>query len=254
MAVLARDTVRRKWLRGLNRGFVDPVLCVIFPSRCPGCDLPVVHPTVGPLCTACWQALPVHGSSTCRCGFVFADGIGRTCGRCRRGLNPLATGASLGPYEGSLRVLIHELKYRGRRRVASRLAEAMLGEESVRRVLTRGRIVVAVPLHPSRARDRGFNQAELLAVELGRRSQLTVGKGVLVRRRATQPQTGLSAAGRRHNVSGAFAVKRQGPIVRQSVILVDDVLTTGATAMACARELRAGGASEVCLVTAARVL
>ena len=151
-------------------------------------------------------------------------------------------------------MLIHELKFHGRRRVAARLAEAMLAQEPVRRVLTGGTTVVPVPLHPKRGRERGFNQAELLAVELGRRARLDVAKGVLVRSRPTPPQTGLSAAGRRRNVTGAFSVRRRRRIQGRDVVLVDDVLTTGATALACGRALRAAGASEVRLLTAARVL
>jgi ComF family protein len=152
-----------------------------------------------------------------------------------------------------LRVAVQELKYRSRRRIAGRLAEAMLALPPVRGVLAGASVLVPVPLHPRRKRTRGFNQSELLAHELGRRAGLATTASALVRRADTPPQTGLSAAARRANVKGAFAVRGHGQIAGRTVVLVDDVLTTGATATACARALTEAGAREVRLLTAARV-
>jgi ComF family protein len=177
-----------------------------------------------------------------------------SCPRCRRGLNPIRQGASLGPYDGSLRLLVHELKFRGKRAVAARLAEEMLAAPIVRAVLTPGCVVVPVPLHPRRLRARGFNQSELLARTLAQRTGCLLVPGALVRRTDTPPQTGLSAAQRRANLRDAFVVRRRAPLVGRTVVLVDDVLTTGSTARACARALRDAGVDEVRLLTAARVL
>jgi competence protein ComFC len=231
---------------------VDPVLAVVFPSLCPCCGASLSRPTRGPLCEPCWEDLPRHRQGLCRCGFPLPAALS-VCGRCRRGLPSFERGASLGPYEGSLRVLVHELKYRGRRRVAARLAEVLLDEPGVKAVLSPGTVLVPVPLHPRRKRERGFNQAELLAVELGRRTRLPVAPSALVRRKDTAAQAGLSAAARRKNVSGAFAVRRQSAVAGRIVVLVDDVLTTGATASACAGLLRGAGAAEVRLLAVARV-
>jgi ComF family protein len=151
-------------------------------------------------------------------------------------------------------VVIHELKFRGRRRVAGRLAEALLEDVTARRLVSGSDVLVPVPLHPRRLRERGFNQAALLAREVGRRTGRRCGEGVLVRRKDTAPQTGLSAAARRRNVEAAFAVRRRGLVASHVVALVDDVFTTGATAYACARVLKEAGAREVRLLSVARVV
>lgn len=237
----------------LTRTLVDPLLAVVFPSRCPACGSGVAHPSRGPLCESCWQRLPRHGSPRCSCGVPLAPRAPGQCGRCRRGLSPFEAGASLGPYEGVLRTLLHELKYHGRRKVAARLAEALLTSPGVVRVVEPGVVLVPVPLHPRRWRERGYNQSELLAQELARRTGLEVAAPALVRRKDTAPQTGLGAAGRRANVAGAFAVRKRARIVGRTVVLVDDVFTTGATARACAHALRAAGVRSVRLLTAAHV-
>jgi ComF family protein len=233
------------------RLLVDPVLAVVFPSFCPVCARVLDHPTRGPLCERCWRALPRHREPLCRCGAPLPETLA-ACGRCRRVRQPFALGASLGPYEGGLREAIHALKYRGRRRVATRLAEALLVEPRARAVLAGAEVLVPVPLHPRRRRERGFNQAELLAAAVGRRCGVPVAAGALVRRKDTAPQAGLSAAARRLNVAGAFGVRRRARVAGRVVVLVDDVHTTGATALACARALREAGAREARLLAVAR--
>ena len=151
------------------------------------------------------------------------------------GLNPLA--AAVGG-----------LKYRRRRRVAEALG-ALLAE---RYPFGADALLVPVPLHRRRLRARGFNQALLLARVLGRRRALSVAPRALARIRATEAQTGLPAADRKRNLRDAFAVRTPAVIEGRPVVLVDDVLTTGATADACARALLAAGARRVDVYTAGR--
>jgi ComF family protein len=150
--------------------------------------------------------------------------------------------------------VLHQLKYAGRRRSAGRLAETLLEEPAVRALVATSDVLVPVPLHPRRLRERGFNQSALLAREIARRTGKATCPDALRRRLDTVPQAGLSAAARRRNVRDAFAVQRRAAVAGRTVVLVDDVLTTGATALACARRLGEAGAREVRLLTVARVV
>jgi ComF family protein len=234
------------------RRLAGPVLAVVFPSECPACGQLILQLGRGPLCEPCWESLPRHHASSCRCGLPLAPGLA-SCPRCRRGHHVFAAGTSLGPYEGALRVAIHELKFSGRRRAAARLAELLLESPATRALVETSDVLVPVPLHPRRLRERGFNQAELLAHELGRRVARPSAPDALVRRLDTAPQAGLSASARRRNVRAAFAVRSKPKVAGKTVTLVDDVVTTGATALACGRELLAAGAREVRLLSVARV-
>ena len=145
---------------------------------------------------------------------------------------------------------MHRFKYQGWRRLAEPLGLLLAERLVVEGVAARA--VVAVPLHPSRMRQRGFNQAELLAAELRRRLLLTAPEGVLVRTRATPPQVGHDRRWRLQNVSGAFEWRGAG-LDGESILLIDDVATTGATLDACASALRAAGSGPVTGVSVARV-
>lgn len=235
------------------RSVMGCLLALAFPTFCVVCRAVLSQPNGGPLCRACFDALPRHRDPLCACGVPRSGGDRQPCGRCRRGLSPFDAGASLGPYEGSLKTVVQELKYRRRHRLAGRLAEALLAQPAVQSVLTPDVLLAPVPLHPRRERERGYNQSELIARALGRSTGLPVLTHALVRRRDTPAQAGLGAAARRRNVAGAFAVRQAPAVAGHIVVLVDDVLTTGATARTCASALRGAGAIAVRLLTVARV-
>jgi ComF family protein len=156
---------------------------------------------------------------------------------------------SFGAYEGVLRELIHLFKYGRVRPLAAPLgqflASAIPREQSFD-------AVVPVPLHWRRRLERGFNQSALLAQAVARRYGLTV-VAALRRQRATPAQAGLTNARRRANVAAAFAVKRNKAVAGRRILLIDDVMTTGATASSCALALKQAGARYVALLTLARV-
>jgi len=212
----------------------DAVLSALIAPPCAICDVVLEHPLRGAVCEACWSSITP----------LFATFSLATVDRAH----------ALGAYEGTLREIVHALKYDGRRSVAPRLSALMANHAHA--LLRDADAVVPVPLHWRRYRERGFNQSERLARGLGRPVW-----HVLRRVRMTRAQVELPAEQRRRNVAGAFSLRplwwRGTPataLKERTVVLVDDVATTGATLMACARVLYAAGAGEVRAVTAARVV
>jgi ComF family protein len=182
------------------------------------------------------------------------------CGVCQRLHPPFERAVAYGSYNGGLRDLIHLLKYEHVRPAVAvlgrMLAETMTGLDGT---LPPGAIaVIPVPLHERKRAQRGFNQSELIGraalKQLGRPQRFQALTGVLVRRRETESQIGLTRHQRRENLRGAFAVSDPGQIAKRDVILVDDVYTTGTTASECARVLRRAGANRVWVITVARTL
>ena len=186
----------------------------------------------------------------CRSPFLTSaplDEQGR-CALCRRGLRGFDAAYSYGFYEDELRELIHLFKYGCVQPLAKPLGNLLA------RALPRDRVfdcIVPMPLHWRKRWQRGFNQSELLARDLSRRTNIPVKKS-LRRVRFTAAQAGLTNSKRRLNVSGAFRARRKGTLEGLRVVLVDDVMTTGATAASCARALKMAGAKEVTLLTVAR--
>ena len=175
------------------------------------------------------------------------DDEGR-CALCRLGLQGFDAVYSYGSYEGTLRKLVHLYKYGGVRPLAARFGD-LLGRALPRE--ERFDAIVPMPLHWRKRWQRGFNQAELLAREIAGQWNAPV-RNVVRRVRATAPQAGLTNAQRRANVQGVFRVKPRVRLDGLRVLLVDDVLTTGATASACARALKRAGAARVALAAVAR--
>ena len=230
----------------------DGVIAVVLAPHCGSCRRPLPQPTRGPVCDSCWAAIIPFTPPLCAaCGDPLPSWriISRemaVCARCRRRRSSLACCRAIGPYTGSLRDIVHALKYGGCRSLAPRLAARM--RESGVEMLAEADVVVPVPLHRRRRRARGFNQAEDLARHLDRPMLLA-----LRRVRATASQTDLPAARRHANVRDAFALRRRRDVRGLRIVIIDDVCTTGATLEACARVLREAGAGEVSALTAARV-
>ena len=210
-----------------------------------------MRPLMGQLCAVCGER--VEGVATS----VGSSEI--RCGLCQRTSPLFETAKAYGSYSGGLRELIHLLKYEGVRPAANVLGR-MLAEvisELEPRIKGYSVQVVPVPLHASKLRQRGFNQSELIAraaLKLMGSERFVVAGDLLERRRATESQMGLSRHQRRENIRGAFAVATPEKLAGADVLVVDDVLTTGATASECARVLRRSGASKVWVATVARTL
>jgi len=233
---------------------LDAVAAVVFAPSCAACGELLEQPTAGPVCAACWRAvLPLTPPLCQRCGDALP--AWRTisqplaiCPRCRRRPPAVDRAEALGTYDGALRAIVHALKYEGRRSLARRLAALM--RQRCGAIFDQADCLIPVPLHRSRLRERGFNQAADLAKHL----DLPV-VHALRRVRPTPSQISLPASRRHANMRDAFAPTRHAATVAAAVVvLVDDVSTTGATLDACARVLKQAGASEVRAITAARAV
>jgi ComF family protein len=241
------------------------LFATLFPSDCRLCASPLLNISRLPVCDDCLSSIrPLAGALCSICGErlpgpygLFTDGEAR-CTLCRRLAPPYVKAAAYGSYEGGLRELIHLLKYDGVRPAASVLARMLADAIApLRPLFADGPVlVVPVPLYSRKRRQRGFNQAELIArtvlkLDSSGRFELSP---VLDRTRETQSQIGLSRHQRRENLRGAFAVTAPEVIRGREVLLVDDVFTTGTTVSECAVVLRRAGAAKVYVATVARTL
>lgn len=236
-----------------SANLLNGLLAVLLAPTCAACERPLDEPTHGPVCRDCWNSIVPITPPVCEtCGdplpsWRVISVEHRRCPRCRRSGSRISRGRAIGEYGGSLRAIVHALKYDGRRSVGAKLAARLAA--CAAEVLDGADSSVPVPLHRSRKRARGFNQA----AEIARHLPIPM-HDALKRVRATPSQTELPASQRHANVRNAFALRRRVHVQGLVIVLVDDVSTTGATLEACAGVLREAGAREVRALTAARVV
>jgi ComF family protein len=244
--------VERRKMQGIIKGLLD----LIFPPLCAFCSTPLPEDEGDEICPECLGNIRFISPPICpKCGLPFPMEMGEDhlCGQCLGRHWHFGSARALGLYEGPIREAIHLLKYRER----SFLAKPLIG------LLDRGYpfiaygsydLLVPVPLHPKRLRERGFNQALLLGRVIGRRKGVPCMASALKKARWSLPQIDLSPKEREANVKGSFAVADREVIRGKRVLLIDDVMTTGATVNECARALLEAGAGEVDVFTLARAV
>lgn len=233
----------RLMLQGLANLLWPPrIHCLICEAPLAGCSEPA-----GLVCDQCLgsMAFDPHEPRCANCTrpTYAADGL---CAECADG-SPFGVVFSLGPHKGALREAVHHFKFEDRRELGQ-----VLGRRLARTISVRYDCVVPVPLHRSRLRERGYNQAALIGKELADAAGVPLYEGMLVRLRQTGHQAKLHRSSRLHNLQGAFGIAQPNPPwTGRRVLLVDDVLTTGATAAAAATELYGSGARTVDLAVLA---
>jgi ComF family protein len=244
-------------ISALTSTLCDAALALVYPQACAVCGGSVESRHDGVACAGCWNAarLFADDDTLCwKCGAFTRAKVTEDrrqsirCGQCDE--DSFTAARACGFYGGALRASVLELKREPH--VAARLARLMFAALQ-REPINSANLIIPVPLHPGRERERGFNQAALLARELSRQSHLPLDEHSVARRVHTERhRAGMDARSRRESVADAFAVRRADAIAAKRVLLVDDVFTTGATVSACAATLKDAGAEEVFVLTIAR--
>jgi ComF family protein len=222
------------------------------PRLCLFCGASVGEDAAVAVCPECEAQLDWGASPMCTCcGVVFAsrDGADRVCGDCRTEPPPFTRARAAAVYEDSAALAVKRFKF-NRQMAFLPVMQHWLQRPLCLELVAAADLLIPVPLHPKRLKQRGFNQALLLARAF---PQVPVSREALVRLRNTTPQVELKPKERRDNVKGAFAVSDPAQVKGKNVLLIDDVYTTGATVAECAKVLRRAGAMQVEVLTVARV-
>jgi len=233
--------------------FVD----LIFPPRCVSCDQPLSGRPDRYFCAACRDRIGFVRSPIClKCGMPFksADLNDHLCGDCLTSDTGFSIARCLGRYEETLLDCIHKFKYNEHLGVGRMLGRMMAVYDYPAFNVSDYTLLMPVPLHPKRLRQRGFNQALILARIIAKQHRRPVDFMTLKRQIYTEPQVNLGRNEREANIKGAFKIADEGKITGEKILLVDDVYTTGSTVKECAKVLMKAGAEEVGVLTVARAV
>ena len=235
--------------------FLEPVLGVLLPNRCIVCNGVIESGCC--ICSGCRSRIDIVRPPFCkRCGAPLSGVNAEAgCDQCRDLAFTFMKNESLGVYMGTLRELVHQYKFEKRRGLARTFASLIL--EHKRGFVEQHELLVPVPLTPARLSERGFNQASLVAERISKHSSIVLLKRCLRRRGSSKPQSTISiVSARLANLRDEFSVPQRfrDAIRGHSVLIFDDVITTGATTSACASALRSAGAATVDVLTIARVV
>ncbi len=238
---------------GLWRALAD----LMFPPTCVDCGALIQREGPVALCPACFSKVTFIASPFCPCcGLPLASPAGEDhpCGDCITSPPPFDLARAVGVYDKVLLEAIHRFKYHHHWPSGKALSRLMARHLWPDIELERYDLILPVPLHPKKLRQRGFNQAVFLGRALARQHGLALRVDLIRRKGYTMPQVGLDAKDRHQNVRGAFEVKTPEAVEGKKVILVDDVYTTGSTVSECAMVLKEAGAEEVAVLTLARAV
>ena len=240
-------------LKGVFRDLAD----VLFPPRCQSCRTIAEKLTNDLFCPACEKKIQYIRAPLCPiCGSPFPDSeeLGHLCGDCLTAPKPFAVARSVAVFDGILLEAIHAFKYHNKTGLGTGLGRMMTGDSYAGMDMQGFTMIMPVPLHVRRLRERGFNQSLILAKVLSARYAIPLDFVTLWRERDTPPQTMMGRKERQANIKGAFGVADKERVRKQHVLLIDDVYTTGSTLAECTRVLLNGGAAQVGVLTLARAV
>ena len=230
---------------------------IIFPPQCIACTEIISQLSERVFCPSCLSKISFVTGSICPiCGLPFLDSPAEShiCGDCLQSLPCYAKARAVASFESIIMDAIHKFKYGRNISAGGALGSFMAGFSFPDFDFSEYSLLIPVPLHIKRLRERGFNQSLLLAEEMGKKHKLPVNFSLLKRCNFTLTQTGLNKAEREKNIKGAFTVTDKNKIAGKCIILVDDVFTTGSTINECARVLMKAGAQKVAALTLSRVI
>ena len=230
---------------------------IIFPPRCSICGALMRENKKFSFCPECLSLIYFIQSPHCTCcGLPFPDmeGEDHLCEECIVSKQSFSVARALGKYDKTLLEAIHLLKYRGKIAMGEVMGRLMAEREYKSLAIGNYSLIIPVPLHPKRLKERGFNQSLVLAREIARKFSISLDFSILKRNVHTKPQTMLKKKDRMLNVKGAFEVKNAEKIKGEKILLIDDVYTTGSTVRECSRVLIRHKAAEVAVLTLARAV
>jgi ComF family protein len=214
---------------------------IVLPEKCPTCKGSSDEHRTAPFCTQCWSSISLYTGPQCNvCGKPLVSPYAITCSECIVILPPFTRARFFGTYEGVLRQAIYHLKFFGKKRLSRPLAHflAPLVPDDCD-------TLIPVPIHTNRLRQRQFNQSAMIAKELSKLCGVPMTWDSLLKIKETRPQVGLHAHQRRENVKGSFGIEKAGAIKNKNVLLIDDVITTGATVRECSQVLKKSGSWKI---------
>lgn len=242
------------------RSIVDAIVSVMFPAPCRICGVVLTRAGILPVCKECFQSLKALNGPVCVCcGRPFASEVALDaqmpkCFACRRDVYAFECARSFGPYTDQMVRAIGLMKYERLTQLGQWFAQKLHSIARENTALSDVDVVVPVPLHPGRLRERGYNQAELIAKPLARWMRLPLGAYLLVRTKPRPSRLLLSRRERWLTVRGAYEIRKGTRVDNLRILLIDDVFTTGATLDACSRALKKAGAKSVVGLTVARAI
>jgi ComF family protein len=232
----------------LVSNLISGILNALYPSTCPSCSRRTDNLPFSPFCLSCWSLIERYSGAACSiCADPLSSSLSRTCAGCIKDPPPFSRAISFGIYDEVLATAIHALKFRRIKRLHKPLGTLLFQLEID---LCGIDAIVPVPMSPRDLRARGFNQSLLLAKILASETKTPLIIDGLIKKKDTPQQIGLTAKERTANLRGAFSAKKG--FKGMTVLLVDDVMTTGATARACSKQLRKAGAGNVVVCALAR--